>query len=333
MVLYNLTQAESHPNITPLATLYLGTMFVACMVCHGEVFRLRPGASRLTGYYLSISAGGAAGGLFVALVAPFIFPDYFELHLALFLTAALVLGVLRQDAAFPLQHGKARWGWAVLLLLLPAFGYGLYDVASTSLRGAVSVTRGFYGVLKVIENDAGNPELHHLTLQHGATIHGLQYVDPEKRTNPSSYYTSTSGVGRLLRTLKPEGGRRGLDAEADVGQFRGHGGGHRQALIVGTDGVLETEYLNHTAARVGDNAQGYLPSQMRLRRGPGMRTPFEAVSSPVGSGFRFAAEAFAAKVVAGDHTALARAAEASLDNAGTLAAIARSARLGQAVAL
>jgi protein-L-isoaspartate O-methyltransferase len=76
------------------------------------------------------------------------------------------------------------------------------------LRGALSVTRGFYGVLKVIENDAGNPELHHLTLQHGATIHGLQYVAPEKRGNPSSYYTSTSGVGRLLRTHKPEGGRR-----------------------------------------------------------------------------------------------------------------------------
>jgi predicted dehydrogenase len=111
------------------------------------------------------------------------------------------------------------------------------------------------------------------------------------------------------------------------------GGGHRQALIVGTDGVLETEYLNHTAARVGDNAQAYLPSQMRLRRGPGMRTPFELVSSPVGSGFRFAAEAFAAKVATGDHAALARAAEASLDNADTLAAIARSARLGQAVTL
>jgi protein-L-isoaspartate O-methyltransferase len=208
MVLHNLTQAESHPNITPLATLYLGTMFVACMVCHGEVFRLRPGASRLTGYYLSISAGGAAGGLFVALVAPFIFLDYFELHLALFLTAALVLGVLRQDVTCFLQKGRGRWGWAVLLLLLPAFGYGLYDVAATSLRGALSVTRGFYGVLKVIENDAGNPELHHLTLQHGATIHGLQYVAPEKRGNPSSYYTSTSGVGRLLRTHKPEGGRR-----------------------------------------------------------------------------------------------------------------------------
>ena len=208
LVLQNLYAAESHPDITPLATLYLGTLFVACMVCHGEVFRLRPGASRLTGYYLSISAGGAVGGLFVALVAPFIFPDYFELHLALWLTAALVLAVLRLDASSFLQHGRGRWGWALLLLLLPGFAYGLFDVAAISLRGSLTTTRGFYGVLKVNDNDAGNAELHHLTLQHGATIHGLQYVDPEKRTFPSSYYTSTSGIGRLLRAHKPGGGRR-----------------------------------------------------------------------------------------------------------------------------
>lgn len=207
-VVYQLYTAESHPNIAPLAALYLGTMFVACMVCHGEVFRLRPGASRLTGYYLSISAGGAAGGLFVALIAPFVFPDYFELHLALFLTAALVLGVLRLDESRPFREGKARWAWAVPLLALAALGYGLIDVAATSLRGALSVTRGFYGVLKVTEADKDDPTRHHLTLQHGATIHGLQYQDKEKRTFPSSYYTSTSGIGRLLRTYKPEGGRR-----------------------------------------------------------------------------------------------------------------------------
>ena len=284
MVLHNLTQAESHPNITPLATLYLGTMFVACMVCHGEVFRLRPGASRLTGYYLSISAGGAVGGLFVALVAPFIFLDYFELHLALFLTAALsiiiltktsflkydklnwnssllvpllptlILALLALSMAIfpqinfpeyfisiflrgllpglllswigkqgwlgvwmknwgksvfePFSYWMERWVWTALVPLLLLFGVKLCEIADKSQRDALSVTRGFYGVLKVIENDAGNPELHHLTLQHGATIHGLQYVAPEKRGNPSSYYTSTSGVGRLLRTHKPEGGRR-----------------------------------------------------------------------------------------------------------------------------
>jgi hypothetical protein len=208
LVLQNLYLAESHPDITPLATLYLGTMFVACMVCHGEVFRLRPGAKRLTGYYLSISAGGAVGGLFVALVAPFVFPDYFELHLALWLTAALVIIVLRQDPTLPFRQGNARWAWALPFVALAALGYGLADVASTSLRGSLSVTRGFYGVLKVNDNDTGNADLHHLTLQHGATIHGLQYVDPEKRTFPSSYYTSTSGIGRLLRAHKPGGGRK-----------------------------------------------------------------------------------------------------------------------------
>jgi hypothetical protein len=208
LVLQNLYQAESHPDITPLATLYLGTLFVACMVCHGEVFRLRPGAGRLTGYYLSISAGGAVGGLFVALVAPFVFPDYFELHLALFLAAALVILVLRQDPSLPFRQGRARWAWAVPFVALAAMGYGLADVATTSLRGSLSTTRGFYGVLKVNDNDAGSAELHHLTLQHGATIHGLQYVDPEKRTFPSSYYTSTSGIGRLLRAHKPGGGRK-----------------------------------------------------------------------------------------------------------------------------
>jgi len=208
LVLQNLYKAESHPDITPLATLYLGTMFVACMVCHGEVFRLRPGATRLTGYYLSISAGGAVGGLFVALVAPFVFPDYFELHLALWLTAALVVIVLRQDPTLPFRQGKVRWAWSLPFVALAALGYGLADVASTSLRGSLSTTRGFYGVLKVNDNDTGQAELHHLTLQHGATIHGLQYVDPEKRAFPSSYYTSTSGIGRLLRTHKPGGGRK-----------------------------------------------------------------------------------------------------------------------------
>ena len=208
MLFRSLRTAESHPGITPLATLYLSTLFVACMVCHGEVFRLRPGANRLTGYYLSISAGGAVGGLLVALVAPFVLPDYFELHIALLLAAALTLAVLRLDPALFLQRGRGRWGWAVLLVALAAFAYGLYDVAATSLRGAVSVTRGFYGVLKVTESNKDDPLRHHLVLQHGATIHGLQYQDKARRTDPTSYYTSTSGIGRLFRTYKPEGGRR-----------------------------------------------------------------------------------------------------------------------------
>lgn len=64
---------------------YCVALFVACMVCHGELYRLKPPPQRLTAYYLLISAGGAIGGFFVAIVAPAIFDDYRELQLGLWL--------------------------------------------------------------------------------------------------------------------------------------------------------------------------------------------------------------------------------------------------------
>jgi predicted dehydrogenase len=106
---------------------------------------------------------------------------------------------------------------------------------------------------------------------------------------------------------------------------------HRRATIVGSQGTIETEYLNHTSAQGGGHRHGYLPSQLRVRRGTANSVPFEEVRSGTGSGFRFAAEAFAKVVAARDFAAVERAAQASLDNAATLEALARSARLGHAV--
>ncbi|OIQ64635.1 glucose--fructose oxidoreductase precursor [mine drainage metagenome] len=108
---------------------------------------------------------------------------------------------------------------------------------------------------------------------------------------------------------------------------------HRRATIAGSAGTLETEYANHTSAQVGDNPYGYLPSQLRLRRGTANSIAFESLTCDVGSGFRFAAEAFAQAVATQDQAAIEHAAEASLDNAATLEALARSARLGQRVAV
>ncbi|WP_077033392.1 Gfo/Idh/MocA family protein [Pelomonas sp. KK5] len=105
---------------------------------------------------------------------------------------------------------------------------------------------------------------------------------------------------------------------------------HRRAVIIGSDGTLETEYLNHTSDQAAGDGWGYLPSELRVRRGISNAIPFEAVESGVGSGFRFAAEAFAAVIAAGDQAAIDRAAQASLDNAATLEAIARSSRSGLA---
>jgi len=103
----------------------------------------------------------------------------------------------------------------------------------------------------------------------------------------------------------------------------------RYATIMGTKGTLETEYINHAGIP--------LSSHMRIRRGTAFNLPFEQVSAPsgvvVGSGFRFCAEAFAAKVQTHDFLAMAIAEQHSLDNAQVLAALAHSAKTGQIVTL
>ncbi|MEN9559682.1 MAG: hypothetical protein RLZZ502_893, partial [Pseudomonadota bacterium] len=85
---------------------------------------------------------------------------------------------------------------------------------------------------------------------------------------------------------------------------------HRQAVISGSKGTLETEYLNHTAAAGMSHPLGFQVSSMRLRRGVANNIPFEPlVSAPAatGSGFLFAAEAFAALVASRDSGQLSQA--------------------------
>ena len=101
---------------------------------------------------------------------------------------------------------------------------------------------------------------------------------------------------------------------------------HRHATIVADQGTIETEFLNHTSAQAAGDRYGYLPSLLRVRRGTANTTPFEEIRADTGSGFRFAAEAFAKVVGEQDFAAARRAAEASLDNAAVLEAIGRSAR-------
>ncbi|MBL9130421.1 MAG: hypothetical protein JNG86_04430, partial [Verrucomicrobiaceae bacterium] len=66
-------------------------MFLACMVCHGELARLKPSPRRLTSFYLHMSAGGALGGLFVSLIAPRVFVTHAEWPLILMMTFAVCM--------------------------------------------------------------------------------------------------------------------------------------------------------------------------------------------------------------------------------------------------
>ncbi len=99
-------------------------LFLGCMVCHGELHRLRPAPRRLTGYYLAIAAGGAGGSVFVALGAPLLFSDYRELQLGLVLLLYLVAVVCWFQRSRPLALGLAAGVVAtpVVLPLLRADG-------------------------------------------------------------------------------------------------------------------------------------------------------------------------------------------------------------------
>ncbi len=69
-------------------------LFSICMVCHGELVRLRPDHRHLTAFYLTISVGGALGGVFAAIVAPFLFHGYWEFQLAIAGSTLLLFAVL-----------------------------------------------------------------------------------------------------------------------------------------------------------------------------------------------------------------------------------------------
>ena len=72
-------------------------LFGCCMVCHGELVRLKPQPALLTRFYLLVSAGGAAGGIFVVLVAPQIFTGFWEFHFGLIACVVVAILALIRD--------------------------------------------------------------------------------------------------------------------------------------------------------------------------------------------------------------------------------------------
>ena len=98
---------------------YSATLFVACMVCHGELYRLKPPPRQLTAYFLFISAGGALGGLLVAVVAPAIFTEYIELELGFIALGVALTALCFRHRSRTLALG-AIVGALLATLVIPA---------------------------------------------------------------------------------------------------------------------------------------------------------------------------------------------------------------------
>jgi hypothetical protein len=178
------------------------------MMCHGELARQRPPAEHLTAFYLVMAAGGAAGGIFVGMLSPRIFSDYYELHLGLFACAALLLVVLYRDGQSVLSRGKPRSAWVLMLTGLGAFAVALITDARQQREGVIAVGRNFYGVLRVINGHAPyeNTVQPVNELWNGRIVHGVEYTAPQLRKIPTAYFEPGAGIGRVLS--EPSAGRQ-----------------------------------------------------------------------------------------------------------------------------
>lgn len=197
--------SEGNANIAWSIPTFVAALFIGCMVCHGELVRLKPDPRYLTGFYLMISLGGAIGGVFVAIIAPHVFHTYLELPLSMVACAALaalVLWVAPQSWRGRIPVGAVRIGMAAFAVGL-AIHLGYEKHASDQIfRQSV---RNFYGVLRVrdVPQDADDTAVRRLV--HGTINHGEQLYDRAHRDEPTSYYGPYSGMGRAMAFLQKRG--------------------------------------------------------------------------------------------------------------------------------
>jgi hypothetical protein len=179
----------------PQTASYCALLFAICMILHGELYRIRPPANRLTSYYLSLSAGGALGGLFVGIVAPLIFGDYYELHAGLVFAGALLAILCARDPSSRLHAAAPRWRWAAVAIGACALVVlGGWAIARPRV-GLIHQERSFFGVYRVFEDRSKAVTMHRL--ENGTTLHGIQKMGRRRRL-PTSYFGAATGVGLVL---------------------------------------------------------------------------------------------------------------------------------------
>ena len=187
--------------------IYLSGLFICCLVCHGEVYRLKPDPAHLTSFYLWIAAGGALGGIFVAVIAPAIFADYFELQWGLVGCGLFFLVALGKDQRARPTGPATTLAYAACWLVLAMLTAVLWGDARKHSAVRAYRSRNFYGVLNVYRYQYADPTLSQVELMHGRMSHGMQFLHPSRAGWPTLYYSRRSGIGRVMDNLG-QGNRR-----------------------------------------------------------------------------------------------------------------------------
>jgi hypothetical protein len=215
---YALAPGYASIPLYALLPLYCLGLFVCCMVCHGELARLKPHPSYLTSFYLMLALGGGIGALFVALLAPRVFSGWYELPIAMGTCAVLVLIALRRDPGSVFYRARWQPAWLGLLALVIGLIANLVVTSRKQAEHTHVMVRNFYGVLRVTDLIAptivmmkgqyapsAGEDPHYRELLNGTIDHGMQFLAPARRREPTSYYGSESGIGVALKAVRQRG--------------------------------------------------------------------------------------------------------------------------------
>ena len=199
---------EVSTGIGVLVPLFCGGLFVCCLLCHGELARLKPAPRFLTQFYLMVSIGGAAGGLFVGVLAPTLFRGSYELPLTLAACAVVALLALYREPGLSFGRQLAQPAFLVMAALMGGLMLFLNHTAREVTDGNRVVARNFYGVLRVVDPDDPAAEGATRSLANGQINHGEQFLDPKRAMIPTTYYGSQSGIGLAIKEAQGRGPSR-----------------------------------------------------------------------------------------------------------------------------
>ena len=106
---------------------------------------------------------------------------------------------------------RGRLVLSLVLIACVASGAFAWRVRSFT-EGTVYIERNFYGVVRVKEAqvDAANPDTRYRSLVHGSILHGEQWLSPKYRRSATTYYKTSSGIGRTLLAFEGKPIRVGI---------------------------------------------------------------------------------------------------------------------------
>ncbi|MEM5552654.1 fused MFS/spermidine synthase [Pseudoalteromonas neustonica] len=198
-------------NIITQIVIYTLILFSACMLCHGELFSLKPKKHALTWFYLIMALGGVVGSAFTSIIAEYLFTQYYEFLIAIVLVYLLFCwSVYSQQNTASLSKQLKKHNMHLMLMAaiaLTLFGGYFLKLNNLYNQEDIYTSRNFYGTLTV--KDFTNTEQPVRMLFDGSTSHGTQLLSTDN-TIPTSYYRENTGVSLALQHFKNETTKVGI---------------------------------------------------------------------------------------------------------------------------